>query len=259
MVHSAGEASNVAKIARELKKKKIKVIEDCSQASGAKLNNKKVGSFGDICAISTMFSKTLTVCGSGGLVYTKNKKYFKPIIAYSDRGKPVWSKNYDSRDASKYLYPALNWNTNEFSSSIAISSLNRLDQTISKRMKFVKQLKFSLQKNSKVCSVYNFKKGSSPYFLPIWVNTNKIKCSKKRFADAIKAEGIDLNSDYKFLCSDWNWAKKYFARKIKIPNAKKVRDSSFNLFLNENYGSKEVKDITKAISKVESFFFKKTH
>ena len=256
LVHSAGEALDVIKITKELKKKNIKVIEDCSQASGAKINKTRVGSYGDISAISTMFSKTLTMSGSGGLVFTRNKKYYKPIIAYSDRGKPSWVKNYDSRDPSKYLYPALNWNSNEFSCSVALSSLSRLDETIKRRMNFIKKLSLSLKKYSDVCRAYDFRKGSSPYFLPIWVKTGKIKCKKIKFAEAIKKEGIDLNPNYKFLCSDWVWAKKYFKKKIHIPNAEKVRNNSFNLFLNENYGNKEVKDITKAILKVEKYFKK---
>ena len=114
-----------------------------------------------------------------------------------------------------------------------------------------------MKKKSLVCRGYEFRNGASRYFFPIWVNTKKIKCSKTQFAMAIKAEGIELNPHYKFLCSDWGWAKKYLSRKINTPNAQKVRDNSFNLFLNENYSSRETKDITSAILKVESFFLKK--
>ena len=66
---------------------------------------KKLGTYGDICAISTMFSKTLTTCGSGGIVFT-SKKYFNYILAFSDRGKPIL-KNIDRRDPSKFI-PAFN-------------------------------------------------------------------------------------------------------------------------------------------------------
>ena len=33
---------------KKLANKKLKIIEDCSQAHGASINNKHVGSFGDI-------------------------------------------------------------------------------------------------------------------------------------------------------------------------------------------------------------------
>ena len=54
-----------------LKKKKIFLLEDCSQAIGAKVNNKFVGSFGDIAAFSTMYRKNLAANSSGGIVLPK--------------------------------------------------------------------------------------------------------------------------------------------------------------------------------------------
>ena len=79
---------------------------------------------------------------------------------------------------------------------------------------------------------------------------------QKKLANAIKAEGIELNPHYKFLCSDWKWTKKYLKNKINTPNAKKVRDTSFNLFVNENFKIREINDVISAILKVEKFYYK---
>lgn len=257
LVHSAGDPAEVNIISNFAKKKKIKLIEDTSQSPGGSLNGKKLGTYGDVCCISAMFTKTLTTCGSGGIIYTKNLNTYKNILAHSDRGKPVWKKNSDRRDPSQNLFPALNWNINEFSSSIATASLRRLDITNKKRLWAIKLIVNNLRKKSKVCRGYNFQKYSSPYFFPIWVDTKKIKCSKTHFANAIKAEGIELNPHYKFLCSDWKWTNKYLKKKIFTPNANKVRDTTFNLFVNENFKIKEIKDVVSAILKVEKFFLKK--
>ena len=256
IIHSGGEPAKIDQISKELKKKNIKLIEDCSQASGGQFKGKMLGKFGDISAVSTMFSKNLMMGGSGGIVFTKNKKFFKKIIAYSDRGKPIWKKNLETRDPSQFLFPALNWNSNEFSASVGLASLKRLNQTVGKRVKFINYLSKKLKIKSKVCRSYNFSKGSAPYFLPIWVSTDKIKCSKIAFAKAVRAEGIDLNPHYKFLCNDWPWAKKIFKEKIKIPNAEFIRNKSFNLFINENYTNKEADDVVSAINKVESYYLK---
>ena len=88
------------------------------------------------------------------------------------------------------------------------------------------------------------------------VNKNKIRCSKKNFAKAIIAEGINLNPDYKFLCQDWEWAKKNLKKNLP-PNAKNTRDNTFNLYVNENFKDREVEDIIKAIIKVEKYYLKK--
>ena len=256
VVHSAGDPVNIKSIVSYMKKRNIKVIEDISQSPGATFGNKKLGTFGDVCAISTMFSKTLTTCGSGGIVFTNNRKYFKKLLAFSDRGKPIWKKNLDRRDPSKNLFPAFNWNSNEFSAAIAIAYLKRLDNTIKKRKRIIYKISNNLKKYSNVCRGYNFKEGYSPYYFPIWVNVKKIKCNKINFAKALIAEGINLNPHYKFLCQDWKWAQDHLSNKIITPNAKKVRDNTFNLYVNENFGDQEVRDITKAILKVEKHYFK---
>ena len=54
-----------------------------------------------------------------------------------------------------------------------------------------------------------------------------------------------------------NGQKKYFKKNFKTKNAIQFRNSCFNLYLNENYRTKEVKDIVDAILKVENFYLQK--
>ena len=48
VVHIAGWPANMEQITKLARKYNLKVIEDCSQAHGATISQKKVGSFGDI-------------------------------------------------------------------------------------------------------------------------------------------------------------------------------------------------------------------
>ena len=72
-VHFLGLPVNMHKIMRLAKKYKLKVIEDCAEAHGAKYNNKLVGSFGDIACYS-FYSNKLITTGEGGMIVTKNYK-----------------------------------------------------------------------------------------------------------------------------------------------------------------------------------------
>ena len=75
LTHAAGEpVKDIKQIAQFARKNKVYLLEDCSQAIGASVNGKKVGTFGDVAAFSTMYRKNLAANSSGGLVYTKNKK-----------------------------------------------------------------------------------------------------------------------------------------------------------------------------------------
>ena len=266
IMHIGGETSDIHKICIEAKKRNIKIIEDCSQAPFAKsiwlkkyfkkCNNKFVGGYGDISFFSTMFSKTISSCGSAGLVFTKNKKLYHNVLAHADRGKPVWKQNINLKDPSTALFPALNFNTNEFSSAITFASLSRVKETIKNRINFLRKLNSYLVK-SRVCYI-RYKNFSlfSPFYISISLRINLLKVNKLKFVDEIKKEGVPLLNSYGCVISEWKWAKKYLADKFVTKNAIDFKNKSFNLFLNENYGLREVKYIIKKILKVEKKYIK---
>ena len=267
IMHIGGEASQIYEICNEAKKRNIKIIEDCSQAPFAKsIWNKKnyfrckdkyVGSFGDLSFFSTMYSKTISSCGSAGLVYTKNKNIYHNILAHADRGKQIWKKKLNLKDPSKALYPALNFNSNEFSSAITLSSLNRVKKTIKDRVRFLKILNQYLKK-SKVCYIeYQNFDLFSPFYITVCVNTHLLRINKINFVNQIQKEGVPLLNSYGCVISQWPWAKRYLQDKFITKNAIELKNKSFNLFLNENYSTREANFIIKKIIKVEKKYLKK--
>ena len=140
VVHSVGQATDVDRISEEAKKRDLRVIEDCSQSHGAQIMGRQVGTFGDIAAFSTMYRKIHITGGSGGVVYSRNRDTFRQALAHADRGKPRWVEGFDDRNPETFLYPAMNWNTDELSCAIGIASLRRLRDTIVRRLAFVFEL-----------------------------------------------------------------------------------------------------------------------
>ncbi|OUU50852.1 MAG: hypothetical protein CBC25_07035 [Pelagibacteraceae bacterium TMED65] len=258
LTHVGGRpVSDVKKISKFAKKHKIFLLEDCSQCIGGKIDNKFVGSFGDIAAFSTMYRKNLAANSSGGMIFTKNFKLFKKVLAYADRGKISWKGNLDLRDPKFSLFPALNWNSDEFSCAMGLASLRRLKLTNKMRVKFIENLmKSFVKKKIRSCKITNFHNGYAPFFLPIFYDKNLLGISKQRFAAALQAEGIPLGVDYGCVVSTWPWAKKYFKKNYKTVNALKARNNCFHLYLHENYRLKEVRDIVKAILKIEKHYGK---
>ena len=61
----------------------------------------------------------------------------------------------------------------------------------------------------------------------------------------------DLNPHYKYMVCEWPYIRPYLADDFDTPNARSIRDRSFNLYLNEKYGEQESRDCVKAIVKVE--------
>lgn len=254
IVHIGGKAAPSDKICTLARSKGIYVIEDCSQAHGAKIAGRKVGTFGNLAAFSTMTRKAHATGGCGGVVYTQDKKLYDMVRSFADRGKPFNRQDFNDKDPGSFLFPAHNLNIDELSCAVGLSSLKKLDETIRRRVEFLTGLRKALNDVSAVCRIAEVGPGESPFFCPISVDIKKISCSKVEFASAVRAEGITINHDYKYVVSEWPWARRYLADDFICRNATAFRERSFNLLLNEHYGRKEIDDIIKAIIKVESVF-----
>ena len=268
LVHCSGNPLEMFKIKKEAKKYNLKIIEDCSQAPFARVcqsvscikkscinicSGKFVGTFGDVSVFSTMYRKSLQSGGSGGIVYTNDKQIYQNIIEMSDRGRPKWDKKHDPKNIGKVKYSALNYNTDELSSAIGISSLRRIDKLIHDRMKFINLLSNKLRKLDFFVKCAKHYKGTSPFLLSIIVNEKLIE-KKELIAKAILAEGVNLSIRYDCVISEWEISKKLRVKTISDTNVKKMKSQSFNLFLNENYTKSEVNDIYTAIKKVSEYF-----
>ncbi len=254
VVHAAGNPCDMDEISKICLDKNIKLIEDCSQAHGAKVNNQPIGSFGDIAAFSTMYSKNSIAGPTGGVVFTRDINLYQNALAHADRGKPTWLDDYDPKDPSQFLFPALNLHTDEFSCAIGIQSIKKLPDTIRKRQKYYKMVSNMLQEKSYVCTTYEYSDNSSPFIIPVFVKQEAIKCSKYHFANAVRSEGIDLNPHYKYLVQEWPWVKEFLADDYFCENASESINSSFCLYVNEKYSEKEVSDTIDSILKVENYY-----
>jgi dTDP-4-amino-4,6-dideoxygalactose transaminase len=228
IVHSAGKAAPVEEMVAIAHQSGVKVLEDCSQSHGAKWHGKPIGTFGDLAAFSTMYRKNHATGGCGGVIFTRDENLYRLTRAHADRGKPFWQAGYNDKDPKQFLFPALNWNLDELSAAIGISTLGKLDEVNRRRREFLRALAGELQA-----------RGSSCTLLPI---------------DDGDAEGISVNPHYDYVVSEWPYARPHCADSFSTPNAVAVRDASFNLLFNEKFTAAEARDLATAIVKVEAYF-----
>ena len=98
-VHLCGTPADMVAINKIAKKHKLLVIEDCAQAAGAKIDTKKVGSFGFSGCFSFHPLKNLNAIGDGGMIVTNNKKFYNWLLRARNNGHPdrdhcdFWSHN----------------------------------------------------------------------------------------------------------------------------------------------------------------------
>ena len=63
--------------------------------------------------------------------------------------------------------------------------------------------------------------------------------SKVKFANAIAAEGISINTDYRDITCEWQWIPKYVREYKKTFNSLNFRDKTFNILFHEQFGDKD--------------------
>ncbi len=256
LTHLGGHAIDLDPILEIARGRDIKIIEDCSQAHGTLYKGKRVGTFGEIAAFSTMYSKTLATGGTGGVVYTSNEEYYWKIRSLADRGKPFQQPGFDFKNTTDYLFPALNFNADELSCAIGSSVLARLPEIIDRRHEIAAQIDRSLSATKSVRPAGLELPGtrSSIFFHTVILDLDLIKVSKAEFVAALAAEGIWVNGDYRDITCEWRWIPEYVRDFRLTPNAINFRDKSFNILFNERFTAREVEDIVAAILKIEAAY-----
>ncbi len=83
--------NEIEQIVELAKSKNIPVIEDCAQAHGAVLNEKKAGTFGDIGCFSFYPTKNLGALGDGGAIVTNRMDLNERVKQLRQYG---WSSKY---------------------------------------------------------------------------------------------------------------------------------------------------------------------
>ena len=100
-VHLFGQPADMARIKEICAKHNLKLIEDCAQSFGARIDGKQTGSIGNAAGFSFFPSKNLGAFGDGGLVTTNSDetaakvkmlrnhgsdvRYYHDVIGYNSR------------------------------------------------------------------------------------------------------------------------------------------------------------------------------
>tara|TARA_B100000780_G_scaffold220610_1_gene159656 strand:- start:5669 stop:6856 length:1188 start_codon:yes stop_codon:yes gene_type:complete len=172
---------------RELKKRKVHLIEDVCESHGATHRNKRLGSYGLISNFSFYYAHHMTTI-EGGMICTNDKSIHEKSRMLRSHGMVRESKNksFERKMINKYkdlsnkfifLYPTLNFRNNEIGATIGLNQLKSLDKNNKKR---TANFTFFLKHLDARKYFTNFElKGSCNYAFPLIINTKKLKIRDK--------------------------------------------------------------------------------
>lgn len=95
-IHPVGNPVDMVALMKVAKKHNIYVIEDNCDGWGSTINNKKVGSFGDI-SITSFHAAHIVSMGVGGGVFTNSKELAERVRVYRD-----WGRQANTTAKNKY-------------------------------------------------------------------------------------------------------------------------------------------------------------
>ncbi|MGP8025020.1 MAG: DegT/DnrJ/EryC1/StrS family aminotransferase [Methanobacterium sp.] len=129
IVHLYGHPSDMNPILKIAKKNDLFIIEDCSQAHGAKYKGKKVGNIGNISCFSFYPVKNLGAYGDGGFIALNDESLFERLKIM---------RNYGQSQKNHHDFIGLNSRLDEIQAALLGIKLEYLDNWNNRRKELAK-------------------------------------------------------------------------------------------------------------------------
>ena len=252
-VHLAGNPCDLDSLKELCNENNLVLIEDFSQAHGAKWNNKKIGSFGQISYGSFQQSKQIT-CGEGGVILTNDEYLKRRAFIGVDK---AWQRELPLEERF-YEFLAPNVRFNALQAAVLRPQLKRLDLIVNRKREiaesFSKKLK-DLSEFVKPQKILNHGYHSH-YSYPLIARDNTTRdrivnllntkynmyCAKGYANPVPLYQCVKPLIDPKKFGKGFNYSKENYPQGT-CPNAEKVLKKSFLIPFNENYSNSDVSEI----------------
>jgi dTDP-4-amino-4,6-dideoxygalactose transaminase len=206
IVHYAGYACDMERIAALCKRHNLLLIEDCAHSPGAlyygssnhgsSTQGRPLGTFGDVSAFSFFGNKNIAV-GEGGMVVTRNQKLFDKLKGLRSHGMSVLSFDRFKGRAVSYDVesPGLNYRIHEISSALGLVQLQKLEGSNNKRREIVEYYYKRLDGVSTVSIPYrNFSRGKPNYhIMPVLLSES---ADRAAIIESMKRDGVQTSIHY---------------------------------------------------------------
>ena len=122
-VHMVNLPCDMDAIRAVAEKHHLLICEDACQACGVSYKGKRVGTLGQVGALSFNMFKNIT-CGEGGAVLTNDDRYYERALMYHDAG--CFTRNHAAAMKEPF-FPGVNYRVSEISGAIIYEQRKRLD------------------------------------------------------------------------------------------------------------------------------------
>ena len=234
-VHLLGNPCNMEAVNKIAKKYDLYVIEDTADSSGAEINNKKCGSFGDIGTFSFFFTHIMTTI-EGGMLCCNNQKISEIIKSKRQFG---WIRDLSDKDyyANKYsnidprflfITRGYNYKPTEIQGAFGIHQLKKVDKFVENRRSNANYWSKKFQKYKDVIITIEEQPNtkSAWYGFPIIVK-NEAPFSKNDLIKFLNKKGVQTRPILSGNMAQQPVSKTFKYKQTTLRNSIFVNDNSF--------------------------------
>jgi dTDP-3-amino-3,4,6-trideoxy-alpha-D-glucose transaminase len=236
-VHLYGQALDLERLAALRARFRVKVVEDCAQAIGARRGGREVGSAGEVSALSFYPTKNLGALGDGGAVLTDDRRLAEACRTLRDYGQ-----------AAKYEHAVIGLNSRLDELQAAVlhrAFLPRLDRWTERRRRVARAYRAGIR--SPRVEPLPVPAGSEPvwHLFPVKVEAGR----RDSFLEHLRARGVVAAVHYpKPICDQPALREVAFEVRGDLHRARALAEREVSLPIHPYLGDDEIRQVVEAVS-----------
>ena len=131
-IHYGGSPCHIEELKQIAQKHKLILIEDAAESLGAKVNGKKVGSFGNSAILSFCAPKVVTM-GEGGMILTDSRDVYEKARLIYNHGRVETADYFSSAEQMEYVTLGYNFRMSTMTAALGIAQIEKITKVISMR------------------------------------------------------------------------------------------------------------------------------
>ncbi len=256
-VDYTGQACEWDEILAIAKENGLVTIEDAAHSIGTIYDGRPVGTIADMTTFSFHPVKTVTG-GEGGAVLTDNDEYYKKLLLYRSHGITRDDSLMEHESDGPWYYEQVdlgyNYRMTDIQAGLLISQLDKLEMFKARRQKLVARYDEAFKDIDGVIVQKDIDKSDTCRHLYILrLDTDNLKINRKRFFDAMVAEGICCNVHYIPVYYFPHYERLGYKRGL-CPNAEALYEQMMSLPLYYALSDEEQDDVIAAVNKLVNYY-----
>jgi dTDP-4-amino-4,6-dideoxygalactose transaminase len=246
LVHFGGFACDMPRILELARKYELKVIEDAAHATGSWLQDRHLGTWGNIGCFSFFSNKNMTT-GEGGMVITNDDILSEKLRLFRSHG--MTTLTWDRHKGHAWSYDVVelgyNYRIDEIRAALGLVQLSKLDRNNERRRHLTQIYQDALLEFPQVVVPFLGHPGiTSAHIMPILLphNSNRVD-----FMEQMKLQGIQTSIHYPAIHKFTSYKEFGDSASTRLPTTENVADHEVTLPLYPAMTNDDVALVVKAL------------